>query len=91
MRCFLSARWGSPEERKKAARRANVWAIPLPELKNNHKYQKLFVDLLKGQWTYSIVSAYDEEKKFQDSSSNSARKLAARYLSSEVSGFTLCT
>jgi hypothetical protein len=39
MRGFLSARWGSPEERKKAARRASVWAIPFPELKNNQKYQ----------------------------------------------------
>jgi hypothetical protein len=50
MRCFLSARCGSPEERKKAARRANVWAIPLPELKQSQVYQKLFLDLLKEQW-----------------------------------------
>jgi len=34
---FLSARWGSPDERKKAARRARVWAMPLPEL-NNYKF-----------------------------------------------------
>jgi hypothetical protein len=44
MRGFLSARWGSPEERKKAARRASVWAIPLPELKQSQVYQKLFLD-----------------------------------------------